>query len=69
MPVFAGLVVGIAAAIGLRQFLQSQLFGTARFDPLSFGIAIVCVLVASFAACWLPSWRASRIAPSTALRG
>ena len=69
MPVFAGLVIGLGAAAALTRLLQNQLFGTARFDPASFAIAITGVLAASFAACWLPSWRASRIAPSTALRG
>jgi putative ABC transport system permease protein len=67
-PVLFGLVVGIGAAAALGSFLQSQLFGTTRFDPMSFAVTAGCLLAAGLAACWVPSWRASRIAPASALR-
>jgi ABC-type antimicrobial peptide transport system permease subunit len=67
-PVLFGLVVGIGAAAALGGFLQSQLFGTTRFDPMSFGVTVGSLLAAGLAACWVPSWRASRIAPASALR-
>ena len=70
-PIAAGLVVGVCAAAELGQLLknQVQLVAASRLDPLSFVLTIACLLLAGFAACWLPSWRASRIAPSSALRG
>jgi putative ABC transport system permease protein len=67
-PVLFGLVVGIGAAVALGRFLQSQLFGTSRFDPMSFGVTVGCLVAAGLAACWVPSWRASRIGPASALR-
>jgi putative ABC transport system permease protein len=67
-PVLCGLVVGIGAAVALGSVLQSQLFGTTRFDPMSFGVTAGCLLAAGLAACWVPSWRASRIGPASALR-
>lgn len=67
-PVVVGLLVGVVAAAELGQFLQSQLVGTTRFDPLSFGMTVICLLAASVAACWIPSWRASRTSPASAVR-
>jgi len=68
-PVLVGLVVGILVAAELGRFLESQLVGLSRFDPLSFALTVTSLLAASLAACWIPSWRASRIGPSMALRG
>ena len=67
-PVLIGLVVGVGGAAVLGQFLESQLFGTTRFDPLSFAVTIGGLLLASLAACWVPSWRASRMGPAAVLR-
>jgi putative ABC transport system permease protein len=68
-PVGVGLVVGVAGAWLLGQVLQSQLFGTTPHDPMSFVVTVGCLLAGSLAACWFPSWRASRIGPASVLRG
>jgi putative ABC transport system permease protein len=67
-PVLLGLLVGIAGAFGVGAVLKNQLFGTGPLDPLSFAVTITSLLVTAVVACGLPSWRASRIAPSVALR-
>jgi predicted permease len=69
VPVFAGLAVGVGGAVALGRVLQTLLFPPTEFDPVSFAVAIAGILVAGLAACWLPSWRASRIGPSIALKG
>jgi putative ABC transport system permease protein len=63
-----GLGIGLCASLGLMQFLRRLLYETSPFDPLSF-VAVVVVLVAIGAiACWLPSRRAARVDPMSALR-
>jgi ABC-type lipoprotein release transport system permease subunit len=37
-------------------------------DPLTFGCVVAMLLGVSLAACYVPAWRATRIAPTTALR-
>jgi len=63
-----GLVVGIAAALGLARFLSAVLFGVQPWDPAVF-IAVPALLTATaVAAIWLPALRASRVNPIDALR-
>ena len=65
---FAGLVVGVGAALVLVRFMQAQLFGVQARDPLVFiGIPMVLALVA-LVAVWAPARRASRVDPLQALR-
>ena len=66
--VAAGLVVGLAAALGLARLLSSQLFEVTPIDlPLYLAVALVLSAVAAVAtlvpACW-----ATRIDPLEALR-
>ena len=63
-----GLAIGVATAFGLTQFIQAQLYGVRRFDPLTFGVVFVVVSVAALAAVLLPASRAARIDPIVALR-
>jgi len=64
----AGLAIGTVLALALSRTISSLLFETATADPLTF-ISVVALLgaVAVFAS-WLPAHRASRIAPTEALR-
>jgi predicted permease len=66
--VVAGLVVGVAAALGAVRLLASLLFAVRPADPLTyFGVAIVLASVALLA-CYLPARRAMRVDPMVALR-
>jgi predicted permease len=67
-PVLVGLVIGALAALGVGHLLQSQLFGTSGFDPLSFAITAAALFVTASLACWIPARRAARVAPSLAIR-
>jgi putative ABC transport system permease protein len=62
-----GLVVGLLAALGAGRVLASQLFEVDLADPLVIAQTAVVVLVVAAAACLVPAWRASRLAPTTAL--
>ncbi|MFN7940261.1 MAG: ABC transporter permease [Thermoanaerobaculia bacterium] len=63
-----GLAVGALAAIGTAKLLASLLFGVAPFDPWTFALVPVLLVVAVLLASWLPAWRAGRVDPMTILR-
>jgi ABC-type antimicrobial peptide transport system permease subunit len=63
-----GLLFGLAAALFCTQLLVAFLYGVPRIDPLTFFLVPTLLIVAALAACLIPSWKASRIEPMTALR-
>jgi hypothetical protein len=63
-----GLVVGLAAAIGMARVLSSLLYGVSATDPVVFVGAMVTLGVAAFVASYLPARRATKLAPAAALR-
>jgi putative ABC transport system permease protein len=63
-----GLVLGIAAAIGITRLMASLLFDISATDPLTFaGVAALLAFVALLA-CFIPARRATRVDPIVALR-
>jgi putative ABC transport system permease protein len=64
----AGVILGVAAALGLTRLMSSLLYGVQPWDP--FTMALVAVLLSSVTllACYLPARRASRVDPMVALR-
>ena len=63
-----GVVLGLAAALGLTQLMRSLLFGVSAMDPVTFvSVAIVLAIVA-IAACYIPARRAMSTDPSVTLR-
>jgi putative ABC transport system permease protein len=63
-----GVVVGVAAALGLARVLDRLLFETSARDPLAIASVVAVVALVTLAAAWLPARRASRVDPSSALR-
>ena len=64
----AGLLAGTLVALAVIPLLKADLFGVGTADPASFfGAAAVLAGVTALAA-YLPSRRALRIDPTTALR-
>jgi predicted permease len=64
----AGVVIGLAASLGLTKLIASFLFGVTEWDPAVFtGVPLLLAAVAVLAV-WLPARRASRVDPIRALR-
>src|SRR5215471_11057800 len=64
----AGIVIGIAGAIGIAKAMAGMLYGVSALDPTAFaGIPILLGLV-SLAACYIPARRAFKVDPTVALR-
>ncbi len=64
----AGLVIGIAGAIGAGHILASMLFQVEQFDPLTLGGIIAIQSIVALLACFLPARRAVKVSPLVALR-
>jgi putative ABC transport system permease protein len=63
-----GVVFGVAGAAGFARLLSVMLYGVTASDPRTFvGVSVGLLLVALTAAI-VPSWRASRVDPTVALR-
>lgn len=63
-----GILVGIALAVLVARAIADQLYGIAPFDPLTFAVVIVAIVLASIAAALIPARRATRVDPIVALR-
>lgn len=64
----AGIVVGVALALGTTRLLGDMLYRVGPRDPLVFAVVIAVMAAASALACAVPAWRASRLDPVRALR-
>ncbi|HEY1677849.1 MAG TPA: ABC transporter permease [Candidatus Sulfotelmatobacter sp.] len=65
---FAGVTLGLAAALLLARLIRSLLFGVQASDPLTFaGIAFLLAII-TLLACYVPARRAARIDPLISLR-
>jgi ABC-type antimicrobial peptide transport system permease subunit len=63
-----GLAIGVPAALGLGQYVSSQLYGIEPNDPWIAGTTVALLALVSAAAGMIPARRASRIDPILALR-
>ena len=68
IPVAAGILLGLAAALAVNRVLQSQLVGVSPYDPVTMGGAPVLLLVVALVACQIPAQRAMNVDPAVALR-
>jgi predicted permease len=66
--VLAGVVLGLAGALGLTRLLGSLLVGVSAHDPTAFALAPVVLLSVALLASGLPALRASRMDPVVALQ-
>jgi len=64
----AGIGVGVVAAFGVSQLMQSLLYGVGAGDPLTFAGAALFLLAVAIAAGLAGARRATRVDPVSALR-
>jgi putative ABC transport system permease protein len=63
-----GMLVGIAAALGVAYLLRHQFWKFSPADPLIYSAVCGILVIVGLLACWVPARRATRIDPMTALR-
>jgi predicted permease len=63
-----GIVVALAAGLGIGRLIGSQLFGVSGRDPVVFAVASVVLGLVALIAGYIPAMRATRIDPLVALR-
>ena len=66
--VAVGLTIGIAGALALTRLMSTLLFEVSPTDPLTFAAVVLCVILATLLACYIPARRANRVDPLIALR-
>ena len=66
--VLVGLAIGVVGSLALGRYMQSLLFGVEATDPMTMASVGAVLALIGLVACWIPAIRASRVAPSEALR-
>jgi putative ABC transport system permease protein len=66
--IVVGVIAGLFASILFARLLTGVLYEISPFDVWSLVIAALALIIAAFAATWIPARRAARIDPSIALR-
>ena len=64
----AGIVLGLAVALGAARVMTSVVYGVDPRDPLTFAAVVALLLGIALVASWLPARRATRVDPLVALR-
>ena len=64
----AGTAIGLAMGIGVEQLMNTMLFNAGRVDFVTYLVVVPSMLLVTMLATYVPARRASRIAPTQALR-
>jgi putative ABC transport system permease protein len=63
-----GVAIGIAGALALARLVSTMLYEVTPFDPISYTVTPLVLLLVAMLACYFPARRAMRIDPLRALR-
>jgi len=63
-----GIVTGVATTLAVGHLVQGFVFGIATNNSAAFGPVISFTLLATMAAAAVPTWRALKVAPATAIQ-
>jgi putative ABC transport system permease protein len=64
----AGILIGLAASLGLTRLMSGLLFGVSATDGATFGCIVALLFAVALLACYVPARRATRVDPLVALR-
>jgi ABC-type antimicrobial peptide transport system permease subunit len=64
----AGIVLGIAGALGVMRWLSSELYGVSPTDPMTYAAVAVLVTIVTLLASSIPTRRAMNVDPLIELR-
>jgi putative ABC transport system permease protein len=53
---------------GARILMKSLLFGVSATDPATFAAIALLLMAVALGACYLPTWRATKVDPMIALK-
>jgi putative ABC transport system permease protein len=68
MLALAGVALGLIGAYGAARAVQSLLYVEARgFDPMTFGLSALVLVIAALLASFIPARRAAKVSPVSAL--
>jgi len=63
-----GIALGLAGALVFTRLLAGELYGISSTDPLTYALVCLLMLAVTLAACYVPTRRAMRTDPLSALR-
>ena len=64
----AGTAIGLAMGFGVERLMNAMLFNAGGVDLMAYAIVVPSLFLATMLAAYVPARRASRIAPTQALR-
>jgi len=65
---FAGIALGLAGAVVVTRLLASELYGVSPMDAVTYCSVTGAMAAVTLLACYVPTRRAMRVDPLTALR-
>jgi ABC-type lipoprotein release transport system permease subunit len=65
---FVGITIGLVVAFALRGVVKQLLYGIQPFDPLTFTVVPIVLVLVALLASLIPALRATRVDPAVAMR-